>query len=305
MQLIDFSRSYLRFFVDPSVQPTPTVTRPMPTSVSNVRITLDCRCELRHRETNESHEYVLGAPCKTELVGAERDIWMEPNADFCLVTSRDEFMVLKSWARCNMPVSKHPDAVGVPVERQAGRCRDVWTDYSFRCSPASGRVICSLDEIVAAIRSEQPIVARIQYDDGPWCVTIDHPVKTINYSDVDGVYQTDTGPILLPDLSAERLARGTRLIECFDLAYAAFNTVEWVELIINTPTPIGAGLSVNHYSKTRRIEKARNSLFELTDELPSSTRHVGAERGSRVDGAEVPLPVNGARMARQPVRDKH
>jgi hypothetical protein len=131
------------------------------------------------------------------------------------------------------------------------------------------------------------LVARTQYNDVDWEVTIDHPAKTLNYSEVDGVYQTDTGPILLPDLSDKRLSGGRRLVECFDLAYAAFNAVGWAEFIVNVPTPVGNGINVNHYSKTRRIEPVTNSLVEVTGETQLAGWHVGAERGSRVDGAET------------------
>jgi hypothetical protein len=29
------------------------------------------------------------------------------------------------------------------------------------------------------------------------------------------------------------------------------------------PTPVADGVSVNHYSKTRRIENVKNAIFEL------------------------------------------
>jgi hypothetical protein len=304
MQTIDFSRSYLRFRVDPRVQPTITVTRPMPTSEVNVRIGLECRCELRNRRTGQSHVYVLGASCKTEVVGAQRDVWMEPNADFCPIASDEEFMVIKSWARRDMSVERHPDAIGVPVERQAGRCTEAWCEHSLDLRKARGQALPTVDEIIEAIRGDRPIVARTQYEDGDWEVTIDHPAKTLNYSERDGVYQTDTGPILLPDLSAERLRRSRWLVECFDLAYAAFNSIGWVELIINVPTPVGDGISVNHYSTTRRIEPVTNSLFEVIGEIPLAERHVGADRGSRVDAAELPIGSNGAVKGLHRVREK-
>ncbi|MEX0642640.1 MAG: hypothetical protein WD468_08055 [Pirellulales bacterium] len=304
MQTIDFSRSYLRFRLDPSRQPAITVTRPMPTSVLNVRINLDCRCELFNRTTEETDEFVLCAPCKTELVGADRDIWMEPNADFRVVASTDEFMVLKSWARNNMPISKHPDMLGIPLERQSGLCRDAWTDHGYEVCAISGNQVRTFDEIMGAIRSARPIAARICYDDGPWRVTIDHPVKTINYSELDDVYQTDTGPILLPDLSPERLARGNRLIDCFDLAYEAFNSDNWAEFIINVPTQIGDQISVNHYSKTRRIEPTSNSLVEVVEESQPAGWHVGAERGSRVGAAGPHNGGNGFTRRSQLFREK-
>lgn len=291
MQTINFCRSYLRFRIEPRLQPAITVTRPMPTSVLNVRINVDCRCELANRRTGANQVYVLGASCKTELVGAARDVWMEPNADFCLVASQEEFLVMKSWACHNLPVAKHPESVGVPLERQSGRASEAWTDYGYQLAPARGQALRSIDEIIAAIRGDRPMVARTRYDDGDWQVTIEHPVKTINFSERDNVYQTDTGPVLLPDLSADRLARSNRLVECFDLAFAAFNSVGWAEFIVNVPTPVADGVSVNHYSKPRRIEPAENSLIEVLAESPQ--RHLGADRAIRVDGAELHGALNG------------
>jgi hypothetical protein len=269
MQAIDFGRAYFWFRLDPRVQPTITVTRPLPTTVLNVRINLECRCAVTHRRTGAKHSYVLGASCKTELVGPDRDLWMEPNADFCVAVSNDDFMVLKSWARNNMPVEAHPEVSGVPVERQSGISSDAWAEFAFDLPEVRGHGLGSIEDIIAAIRGRCPIVSRTEYDDGNYHVVIEHPVKTINYCEVDRVYQTDTGPILLPDLSPQRLERCERFVECFDLAYSAFNSAGWAEFIVNVPTPVGEGISVNHYSRPRRIEPVRNSLIQLVDQSNS------------------------------------
>ena len=50
-------------------------------------------------ETGTTQTFVLGASCKTERVGAERDLFLEPNADFMPVISDDSFMHLKTFAR--------------------------------------------------------------------------------------------------------------------------------------------------------------------------------------------------------------
>lgn len=291
VETIDFSCSYLRFRIDPKVQPAITVTRPLPTKVLNVRITAECRCQLTNRVTGETRTYVLGSSCKTELVGAARDIWMEPNADFCLVMSESEFLVIKSWARREMPHSRHPDAPGIPLERQSGASSVAWTEYSTKWQSCSGRLVQSIDDIIASIRSNRQLVARTEYAEGDWQVIIEHPVKTINYSEEDDVFQTDTGPVLLPDLSVDRLKRSERLIECFDLAYAAFNSAGWAEFIVNVPTVIADGIRVNHYSLPRRIEPTRNSLIELTEEVHLPMRQIGEHFPRPVVGA---APKNGS-----------
>jgi hypothetical protein len=288
----DFNRSFLRFRIDLDVQEPITVTHKLPTSLNNVRINLECRCELTNRRTGRYVEYVLGASCKTEIVGVTRDVWMQPNADFCLVASEDEFLVLKSWARTEMPIVKHSEMLGEPCERQSGNAREAWTDYGYELRSAQGRSLRTIDEVIASIRSDAPLVARTKYNDGEWSVSIEYPVKTINYSERENIFQTDTGPILLPDLSVDRLSRCNRLVECFDLAFAAFNSSDWAEFIINVPTPVGNDLSVNHYSKPRRIEPVENLLMELQSE--SVVRQVGAERAIRLDGAELPSAIHGS-----------
>jgi hypothetical protein len=260
----DFARSYIRFRVDLAAQSAITLSHKPPTTVNNVRIGIECRCELIHRPTGVRRVYALGASCKTERVGAARDLWLEPNADFCLVLSAEEFLIIKNWQKCNMGVMRFPPTLGVQPERQIGDPREAWVDcaVSFREVPAAAE-LGDFAAIIDAIRSERPLVSRTEYDDGDYRVSIDHPVKTINYSEREGVYQTDTGPVLLPDLSPARLTAEPALIGCLDLAYSAFNAREWAEFIVQAPTAVSADTAVNHYSRARRIEHTRNVLLAL------------------------------------------
>lgn len=263
MQTIGFDRSFIRFRIDQLLQPPITVTHEMPTTVNNVRINVESRCELIDLKSERSSVYLLGASCKTERVGAQRDCWLQPSADFCLVASDEEFMAIKSWASSCIMGDKHPYAVGTPQERQAGLVRDAWPEFRLQLRPAQGRPLTSIEAIIAAIQGDKPIVAHTEYTQGDYRVVIDQPVKTINYSEREGVYQTDTGPIIVPDLSPQRLARCERLVECFDLAFSTFNSENWVEFIINTKTPVADGVTVNHYSEPRRVEPAQNVLLEV------------------------------------------
>ncbi len=287
MQTIDFCRSFIRWRVDSLLQPAVTVTHVPPTTLNNVRINIECRCELIERLSGESNVFVLGASCKTERVGAKRNCWLEPNADFCMVASENEFLILKSWQRNGLLLEKHPEALGVPQERQSGRCGDVFADFRIQYRSARGRSLNSLSDIISAVKGDHPIVSRTEYNDGDFRVVIDHPVKTINYSEREHVFQTDTGPILLPDLTSNRLDCISRLIECFDLAYSAFNSRDWAEFIVNAPTPVGDGITVNHYSRTRRIEPAQNVLIELLEEARGKEHDIVVDRKIRTDGAEL------------------
>ena len=157
----------------------------------------------------------------------------------------------------------YPPSLGVQPERQSGAVNDVWTSLRVEPCPTEGHVLRNKDEILDATFRNSRLVARIEYDDESNHVCIDHPIKTINVNERDKIFQTDTGPIILPDLSPSRIKRAGRFVEVFDLAYAAFNSFDWVEFIINVPTPVSKGVTVNHYSRTRRIEGTKNSIMEI------------------------------------------
>jgi len=87
-------------------------------------------------------------------------------------------------------------------------------------------------------------------------VTVEYPVKTVNYSERHHSYQVDTGPVLMLDPSA-----GDSLIERLHMAYVAHLGGDWAEFLVNVPTRLeGHDISVYHYSNVRRVT-ARNSLW--------------------------------------------
>ena len=88
-------------------------------------------------------------------------------------------------------------------------------------------------------------------------------IKTMNVNPRDGVFQTDTGPILLPDFTRER-DQGL-LVSAFELAFAAFNRPAFAELVIRRPTPVAGGgaVTADHYEEARRIEAMDNQVLAL------------------------------------------
>jgi hypothetical protein len=261
MQTIDFQRSFLTFRVDLKAQPAITLSHQPPTTENNARIQLECVCRLRHQQSGETKTYVLGASCKTERVGGPGDLWLVPNADFCPIVSDEEFLILKSWERRDMKIPRVPASLGFQSERQSGDVKAAWARLSIAIKETQGQVLEGIDEIIAATFENVPLISRTEYSDGGYDIRIEHPVKTFNVSEREGVFQTDTGPIVLPDFSQERQVE--RLVERFDLAYSAFNCADWAEFVINAPTPLHDAISVNHYSRTRRIENTINTIIAL------------------------------------------
>jgi hypothetical protein len=261
MTTIDFQRSFLNFRVDLQAQPAITLSHQPPTTENNARIQLESVCHLRHQESGTAKTYVLGASCKTERVGGPGDLWLLPNADFCPIVSDEEFLIIKSWQQRGMQIPRVPAELGFQSERQTGDVKVAWARLTIAIKETQGRALENFEEIRDAMFENAPLVAQTEYSDGGYDVCITQPIKTFNVSERERVYQTDTGPLILPDFSEERKVE--RLVERFDLAYSAFNAPDWIEFVINAPIRLSDEINVNHYSQTRRIENVVNTIVAL------------------------------------------
>ncbi len=263
MNIYDYSRSTLTFRIDTTAQKPITVSHKPPYSLNNARITVECCCEVTDKKNNSNIMYVLGADCKTERIGVKADIWTEPNAGFRLLAGGDEMLIIKNWAHRGIKVMLHPESLGAQPLRQSNLIKNAWSDFHLDLHTTSGKVLDSAESIVRATLENHQLLAQRDYDDGDFHVCIQHPVKTMNANERDNVYQTDTGPIILPDFSPKRLDQAERRIEIFDLAYSAFNCPQWAEFVICVPTPAAEQISVDHYSKFRRIDNTDNAIIQI------------------------------------------
>ncbi|MDA4122653.1 MAG: hypothetical protein OK456_05665 [Thaumarchaeota archaeon] len=263
METLDFGRSFFTFSIDLDKKPPKTISA-KPRYPSNwPRVVLEATLQLTHLKTKKRTDYILSASCKAENVAEPKGLWMSPNADCCFVASKDEFMVIKSWARRGTGVKLWPPGQGVQPERNPGWVKDSWPSLSIDPHKVDGDLLKTPDEVVEATFANRPLVARMEYDDGGYHVRIDHPVKTINVNAKYHYFQTDTGPLLLPDFTPKRVKAAKLQIETLDLAFEAYNSPTWAEFVINVPTKVGPDLEVDHYSKFRRIDRMKNSMIAL------------------------------------------
>lgn len=258
MRAPDFLRSFLTFTSDRGAKESKTASHRSPYSFNSARISLEALCMV------DETRYVLGAACKTEIVGADRDLWLDPNADFCIAASDEEFLIIKSWITNQVEVMLYPPTLGRQPERQAGQIEDTFSDFLIHVVEAEAEELADAGQIIAASYAHRPLVARIEYDDQGRHMIIDHPIKTLNVNPRDGIYQTDTGPILLPNFDREP-ERGLE-IGRLELAFEAFNSSDWVEVLLRRPTAVatGSATTANHYATPRRIDGVRNRVLALT-----------------------------------------
>ena len=258
MNTFDFHRSFFTFRIDTLVKQPLTVTHKPPFSLNNARIPIECRCVVTEKATDQSQAFVLGASCKTERVGVEGDIWLEPNADFCPIFSDDRYLSLKTYSQVGTTMELFPPGSGGQSDRQTGLIDETYDSVKIDMTECEGTPLDSAQEIVEAVLANQNLVARTELENDRYHALIEHPVKTINANERDWIYQTDTGPVLFPDLSVEPDAMLTSL----ELAYSAFNCPDWIEFIVRRVTPTTSDVSVYHYSDAVRCD-SRNQMLRI------------------------------------------
>ncbi len=258
--IIDFSRSFLTFRIDALKKPPRTASHEPPYSLNNARIQIECRLSVTDKETQATQTFVMGASCKTERVGVDGDIWTSPNADFVPIFSDSEFMHIKTYASAGIDVELYPRGSGRQSDRQRGRTADAFDSLRVDIADAPGAELDTDQEIVAATLANAPLVAVTMMESDRYSATLEYPVKTMNANERDMIYQTDTGPILFPNLENAF----DSMLSGLELAFIAFNCRQWAEVLIRVPTRIDHGGTVYHYSQPRRIT-GTNRLFRRAD----------------------------------------
>jgi len=261
----DFIHSYFRFYLDFEQSQPGSISNKPPVRTNRVRVTLESICRLTHRPTEKTTTYALSAPCRTEQVGAGRsELWTQPNAECIFLCSDDgQAGIHKCWHKNDPGVMLYPPSLGPQPERQSFAAGENFQEVGLDLQMIEAKTLSGFDQVADAILGTQPIISRLEYSDGEFDVSIDQPVKTINLAERDQLFQTDTGPIILPDLSSQRLAQAEQEIDVFDLAYSAWSEPDWADFIIRSPLRLDEGISVNHFTETRHISPTRNMLLLL------------------------------------------
>jgi hypothetical protein len=116
------------------------------------------------------------------------------------------------------------------------------------------------------------VVSRIESD--RYIAELEFPVKTMNANERDWVYQTDTGPVLFPDLERDP----DDLLAGLEVAYVALNSPDWADFIVRVPTEIAEGVEVFHFSRAVRIDGITNSVYRVPAVSRASHRRMDLPR---------------------------
>lgn len=260
MPTIDFSKSFLTFRIDTLKKPPQTTSHQPPYSLNNARIQLDSVCDVTEKATGKLHRFVLGASCKTERVGVKEDIWTVPNADFIPVMSTDQFLNIKTYAYIGQEATVQLYGLNKPQpDRQVGNPNEAFDAFKIHVHESAGEWLETPEKIIATTFEHHPLTAVTEYETDRYRVALAYPIKTFNVNERHNVYQTDTGPVLFPDLSRDP----ADLIAGMELTFTAFNCPEWIEFLVRVSNDVPGGAKVYHYSKALRMDGVRNRIFRV------------------------------------------
>ena len=250
----------------------------------SVRVLIESRILLAGGPHGTGIPYYLGASCKGEdtygvrkqygpmgFRAGARTLFLDPNYDFTWIVGSGSAVIF----RRALPDASNP--AGAP-----GRYREVradtsrtWGPLRLQLAPATGAYeipVSDFAAVAAATDAGHGIVAQSEIADagtGTRAV-IEYPVKTMNVSRAghpaagDGsVWQTDTGPIGVPDLSR----RHDPPVACFSLGFIAVASrqPDAADFVLERPTalaPPHADVSVLHFSAPFS-RPATNRLFGI------------------------------------------
>ena len=256
IQFIDFSSSYIVFRLDTSKVIPKSVSHPPPLSINNVRINHECFATLLDKKTDRSESFYLGANCKTERVGVEKDIWTQPNADYVPIFSASHYLILKTFEHTQVEVPLHPPTLGIQPIRQHSLISENFSEVKQIQKIMEGKVIDDIDSIIDHTLSGKNLNALTKIENDRYIFTIQYPIKTMNVNEVERMMQTDTGPILFPDLSNEF----ENVLKDIQLAYIAWNRKGYAEFIVRKEKAINEQVSVFHYCETHKLQ-VENSII--------------------------------------------
>jgi hypothetical protein len=258
MKILDYHRSFFWFEVDYEKKAPKTVSDKRQNPHNRARIRIDCLCRITTPK-GKTTDYFLGEACKTERVCPPKGmtLFMQPNADFRPVFSNGQYgVIFKSWDKNNKGVMLVPPSLGPQPERQIIDLKEVFYRFGLILRHRQATPLRTTRAIIAATDSGKPLVARTEFKKADYKVVLEYPIVTFNVSEKYMKYQTDTGPVLFP----EGTRKTKRVEDTFRLAFSAFNGPHWIEFIVQKPTPLGNGISVNHYSENVQVD-AKNTIF--------------------------------------------
>jgi hypothetical protein len=218
-----------------------------------VRFWVESRTIVYDDAAGTSTAFYQCASCKSENTFAEKDLFVADNYDFLPIFGDGRWLIFRRPARIS---EKY---------RQIHAAEQMWGTMNLRLREAA-RVtpLDTWEQIRDATAEGLPIVAqtKLACPQTGLRALIEYPVKTMNVSLDKQMYQVDTGPLALPELTR----RYDPQIDCLRLAFIAFNAPHFADFVVEQPTPVveegQEQCRIYHYSSPFSLP-AENVLLAL------------------------------------------
>ena len=220
----NFASSYMAWDLPPRNDPRPNSRHNIPLG-NKARIQLEALVDVIDEETGASEQFVLIAPCRSEWVYAEKQLFQIPSREYRNIYSLTE-------------------------ERQMGRAI-TYDGESHRSHPVSdtfqslaidivrfprGRALETPAAVNEATGNNLPLIGRTQIREPERGLryVLEYPIKTMNFRPENSSFQVDTGPLLVPDFDSGE----AKAIDRLEMAHIVYNRFDYAEFILRRPTPI-------------------------------------------------------------------
>lgn len=233
-----------------------------------VRVAIESRTVVYDDAAGAATAYYLGASCKSEdTYGVRKDygetgfrpgantLFADPNYDFTWIIGVGSAVIF----RRALPQAGQTGPTGYREVR--ADTRKTWGESRFQLFPAAEAYAIPADRFEPAARATEAghaLVSQTEIADpatGQRAV-IEYPVKTMNVSregfpdgDRESVWQIDTGPVGVPDLSR----RHAPPVDAFSLGFIATISLHpaAADFVLEQPTPLPPpheGVQALHFS---------------------------------------------------------
>jgi hypothetical protein len=216
-------------------------------ALNEVRFWVESRTRIIDPRSGRTEDYIQAGACKSENTFAPDNLFITDNYDFLPVFGPEWGVIFRRKATAQ------------DGYRSCQPASEMWAGQRYHLvEPKGTRLLESNESIREAAYDFVPLVAQTEIwnDETQLRAIIEYPVKTLNTHRQDNMYQVDTGPVVLPDLSG----RHQRLVDGMRLAFIAFNVAGFADLVIEERTPVGAEGKTYHYSELLSLP-AKNRLY--------------------------------------------
>lgn len=192
---------------------------------NRVRFWIESRTVLYDDTAGTQTTFYQCGSCKSEDTFAKENLLLADNYDFMPIYGGEDLLILR----------RHADARD--RYRDLRKVKEVWGEPVMRLH--YGKTVDELktfEDIRDVTATDTLLAAHTEItneETGLRCL-IEYPIKTMNISNDRGLWQVDTGPVALPDLTR----RFEPPVDSVRLAFAVFNAPHFCDFVIEQPTPV-------------------------------------------------------------------